>query len=184
MIQLLLTYKYFIVVPLSIIEGPIITVICGFLVTLKVFNPIVVYIVIVIGDIVGDAMVYYIGYKGKKYLHFLRISETKIEAAKQYFKDNHKKALVASKLAHGIGFTGLMAAGASRVPYIKYFKTCAIVSVVQSAILFVFGVLFGHAYLQIGRYLNDYAGAMTAIVLIVALFFIIRKYKMGIKVGP
>ena len=61
MIQLLLTYRYVILVPLAIIEGPIVTIICGFLVTLKVFNPLLVYVVMVLGDIVGDGWPYYMG---------------------------------------------------------------------------------------------------------------------------
>lgn len=67
MIQLLLTYKYIILIPLSIIEGPIVTVICGFLVTLKFFNPFLVYVVMVLGDIVGDGLIYYMGYSGKDF---------------------------------------------------------------------------------------------------------------------
>jgi membrane protein DedA with SNARE-associated domain len=184
MLELLLTYKYLIVIPLSIIEGPILTVICGFLVTLKVFNPFVIYVVVVLGDVVGDALVYYIGYSGKRFLKYFKITEEKLEKAKQYFNDNHKKAIVMSKMAHGIGFTGLVAAGASHVPYSRYFKTCAIISAIQSAILLTLGILFGHAYNQIGKYLNYYAAGVSVIVLIALLFFIIRKYKMGLKIGP
>ncbi|MEK7081089.1 MAG: VTT domain-containing protein, partial [Patescibacteria group bacterium] len=161
MIELLLTYKYIILAPLAIIEGPIVAVVCGFLITLKIFNPLLTYAVLVIGDIIGDGGIYYIGYSGKKFLRFLKVTDEKLEKAKIYFSENHKKAIFMSKLAHGIGFTGLIAAGASHVPYKRYFKTCMLISVVQSAVMILVGVLFGHAYVQIGKYLNYYAAGAS-----------------------
>ena len=104
-----------------------------------------------------------------------------MEKAKIYFHENHKKAIAMSKLAHGIGFTGLLAAGASHVPYKRYFKTCTFISIVQSFIMLMIGILFGHAYVQIGKYLNYYAALVSVIVLVVLLFVVIRKYKMNIR---
>jgi len=181
MLELLLTYKYIILMPLAIIEGPIIAVVCGFLITLKVFNPLLVYIILVIGDIVGDGIVYYVGYSGKKLLKYFKITDEKLEKAKEYFKDNHKKAIIISKLVHGIGFTGLIAAGASHVPYKRYFKTCTLISVVQSAIMILIGVFFGHAYVVIEKYLNYYAAIISVLALVILLFVFIRKYKFGTK---
>ena len=181
MISLLLTYKYIILIPLAIIEGPIVTVICGFLVTLKVFNPFAVYGVMVLGDIVGDGIIYYLGYSGKRFLKYFKITEEKLEKAKTYFHENHKKAILMSKLVHGIGFTGLIAAGASHVPYKRYFKTCTLISIIQSAIMLLIGILFGHAYVQIGKYLNYYAALASVVVFVILLFVFIRKYKLKIR---
>lgn len=181
MIELLLTYKYAIMIPLAIIEGPIITVIAGFLVTLKVFNPFVVYVVMVIGDVVGDGIFYYIGHRGKRLLHYFKITDKKIEKMKEYFKDNHIKTIIVFKLVQGIGFTGLLAAGASNVPYKKYFKTCVIVSSIQSLVLLLIGILFGSTYVVIEKYLNYYAALASMAVLIVVLLIIIRKYKINVK---
>ena len=182
MIHLLLTYRYIILIPLAILEGPIMTVICGFLVTLKFFNPFAVYVVMVLGDIVGDGGIYYLGYAGKQYLHYFKITEAKLEKAKTYFHDNHKKAIIMSKLIHGIGFTGLVAAGASHVPYKRYFKTCAIISVIQSFIMLMIGIFFGHAYVIIGKYLNYYAAFVSIAFLIFLLIVFIKKNKLGTKI--
>lgn len=184
MVQLLLTYRYIILIPLAIIEGPIVTVICGFLVTLKFFNPYVVYIVMVLGDIVGDGGIYYMGYAGKRFLKYFRVTDEKLEKAKTYFRDNHKKAIAMSKLIHGIGFTGLVAAGAIRVPYKKYFQTCATISVIQSFVMLMLGILFGHAYVVIGKYLNYYAAFVSIAALVVILIIILRKYKFNMRATP
>jgi membrane protein DedA with SNARE-associated domain len=184
MIQLLLTYKYIILIPLAIIEGPIVTVICGFLVTLKVFNPLLVYVVMVLGDIVGDGGIFYMGYAGKRFLKYFGVTEQKLEKAKLYFRDNHKKAIAMSKLVHGIGFTGLVAAGASHVPYKKYFTTCAVISMIQSFVMLMLGILFGHAYVIIGKYLNYYAAVVSVLALIVLVIVFLRKYKFNIRTLP
>lgn len=167
--------------PLSIIEGPIVAVICGFLVTLKVMNPLLAYVILVVGDVVGDGIIYYIGYSGKRFLKYFKITEEKLEKAKTYFHENHKKAIAMSKLVHGIGFTGLIAAGASHVPYKRYFKTCTLISLVQSFVMILIGFLFGHAYVQIGKYLNYYAAVVSVLALVILLFVFIRKYKFGTK---
>jgi membrane-associated protein len=180
-IQLLLTYKYAILMPLAIIEGPIIAVICGFLVTLGVMNPLLVYIILVFGDIVGDGIIYYLGYSGKRFLKYFKVTEEKLEKAKTFFHENHKKAIVMSKLMHGIGFTGLVAAGASHVPYKRYFKTCTLISLIQSAVMITIGVLFGHAYVQIGKYLDYYAASVSVIVLAIILFVVFKKYKINTR---
>ncbi|MFZ1019520.1 MAG: VTT domain-containing protein [Minisyncoccia bacterium] len=184
MINLLLTYKYLILVPLAIIEGPIVTVVCGFLVTLKFFNPFLVYIIMVLGDIVGDGIIYYIGYSGKRFLHYFKITESRLEKAKAYFHSNHKKAIAMSKLIHGIGFVGLVAAGASHVPYKRYFKTCAIISSIQSFVMLMIGIFFGHAYALIGKYLNYYAAFVSVIFLLGLLILFLKKYHFNIRTTP
>jgi membrane protein DedA with SNARE-associated domain len=180
-IQLLLTYKYLILIPLSIIEGPIVAVICGFLVTINILSLFLVYAILVIGDIIGDGLIYYMGYSGKRFLKYFRVTDEKLEKAKKYFEENHKKAIIMSKLVHGIGFTGLVAAGASHVPYKRYFKTCTLISIIQSAVMLTIGILFGHAYVQIGKYLDYYAAGISILVLVILLIIFIKKYKFGTK---
>ena len=179
--ELLQTYKYFIIIPLATIEGPIISVICGFLTTLGVFNLYLVFVVMLLGDILGDAIQYSIGYFGKRFLPYLKISDEKLESAKIYLKNNHKKAIVASKLLYGIGFVGLIAAGALHVPYFKYFKTCALISVIQSLVMITIGIFFGQAYVIIEKYFNYYAALSSVVVLVILFFIFIRKYRKEVS---
>lgn len=181
MLELLLTYKYLILIPLAIVEGPIVMIICGFLVTLGILNPLFVYMIIVMGDIVGDVTQYCIGYYGKRFLHYFKITDEKLEKAKIYFSENHTKTIILSKLLYGIGFTGIVVAGAAHIPFVRYIKTSMLISAVQSAVLLIIGILFGHMYVVIGKYLNYYAAFASVIALVVILFIFIRKYKLGTK---
>ncbi len=183
MVELLLTYKYLILIPLSIVEGPILMIVCGPLIVLGILNPLLVYLIIVSGDIVGDIAQYYMGYYGKRLLPYFKITEEKLEKAEAYFNENYKKAIIMSKVVYGIGFTGLVAAGALHSPFGRYFKICGMVSLVQYAIWFVIGILFGNMYLVIEKYLNYYAAIVSVVVLIIILFAFIRKYKIGTETG-
>lgn len=178
-ITLLLTYKYFILLPIAIVEGPIATVIAGFLVTFGYLNVFLVYIIIILGDIIGDTILYYLGFKGKKLLNkygsYLGITPESLERAKEYFDTKHQKAIILSKIIHGVGIAGLVTAGILRIPYRRYIKSCVIVTIPQSAFLLLIGILFGHAYLQIGKYL-DYFAASISVVALGTVVFVIYKY--------
>jgi membrane protein DedA with SNARE-associated domain len=180
-IQYILIYKYLIIIPFAIIEGPFLTVICGFLVAGKILNPWIVFPILVIGDIIGDSTIYYAGRTGKGILRFFKVKEDDLEKAKKYFAENHKKALITSKLVHGLGFTGLLAAGAVRVPYRKYFITCAIITTIQTAVLMMLGIVFASTYMQVGKYLNDYA-AVVSIAFVILIGWLIFKYNHKKKI--
>lgn len=170
---LIVAYKYLILFPLAFFEGPITAVIAGFLVSTGFMDLLVVYIVIVLADIGGDALFYFIGYSGNniiyKHGHHFGMTKEKMERANSFFNENHRKAIVLSKLVHGIGATGLVAAGSLKIPYWKFFKTCIVVSLVQVAFFVAIGVFFGGAYVHISKYLNYFA----AIISILAILFII-----------
>ena len=182
MMELLLTYKYLIVVPLAIIEEPIISVVCGFLTTLGVFNLPLVFAVLVLGDIVGDAIQYSMGYCGKRFcgkrvLNYFKMNDENLEKAKIYFSNNHTKAILASKLMYGVGFFGLVAAGMLHVPYRRYFKTCAIISLIQSTVMVTAGIFFGQAYIVIGKYFDYYAAISSVVALFIVFFILFKRYK-------
>ena len=53
MLTLLLTYKYLILFPIAVFEGPFAAIIVGFLSSSHIFNIFIVYLVVVLGDMVG-----------------------------------------------------------------------------------------------------------------------------------
>ncbi|HUZ60693.1 MAG TPA: hypothetical protein VMU83_18125, partial [Hanamia sp.] len=58
---LLLKFRYVILFPLAVVEGPILAVIAGFLCTEGYLNLFIVYTIIVLGDITGDTICYLFG---------------------------------------------------------------------------------------------------------------------------
>jgi len=182
---LLAKYKYLILLPIAILEGPFAAIIAGFLSSSGIFNIFLVYLFLVAGDMIGDSFYYFLGRLSDssvaKHGHHFGITTEKLESAKNYFSNYHHRALIISKLAYGIGVTGLIAAGILKIPYKRFMKTCAYIAVIQSACLVLIGFIFGHAYLQIEKYLNIYAKTILIISFILIAYFAFYIIKSKIK---
>lgn len=180
-IALLLAYKYYILLPLSIIEGPIITVLAGFLASNHLINPFVVYGVVIAGDLIGDTLLYSLGrWSGvsvTKYGKYFGVTAERLAYAKDYFANHHRRAVVTAKLVHGIGVSGLVTAGVLRIPYVRYMRTCFLISLVQSALFLAIGLLFGQAYERIGHYLDYFAAGISVVALLVIIGGIAYRLK-------
>lgn len=179
LVLLLTNYGYFILFPISVIEGPIVTIIAGFLSSLGIMNIFIAYAVVMAGDVVGDSGIYWIGRFGNAFFsRYFKKQHEKIERVKEYFKAHERKAIALSKLFHGIGITGLLAAGSLKVPYKRYIMICFLTTAAQSVVLITIGALFGHAYIQLNRYLNYYAAATIVVGLIIIFVIAIKKLKL------
>lgn len=149
-------YKYFILFPLLILEGPIITVIIGFLSSLGELNFFVAYVFAVLANLISDSILYLLGRWGGKLKRFSRPTPGQTSVFEEHFKNHKIKTLFASKMALGIGNLGLIAAGIARVPYLEYIKINFIIELPKALALLLVGFYFGYAYQAISHYL-DYA---------------------------
>ena len=171
---LLYTYKYFVLFPIAIIEGPLATLVAGVFVTLGLLNPWVVYVIMVTGDMLGDMGYYTIGRFGsprvKQWaLHFFKLD---LDAVATFFSENPHKTLMVSKVIHGIGVSGIIGAGIVRFPFLRFVRICSVVSILQVGVLLVLGVVFGSSYVIIKQYL----GYISAILSTVALIMVAWRY--------
>ncbi len=182
-IHLLILYKYVLLFPLAIIEGPILAVIAGFLCTLHLLNPYFVYPIIVLGDVTGDSLVYSLGRFGvpsflKKFIKFLGFKLENVQTVRAYFDANPIKTISLSKLALGIGVTGIYLAGNIKIPYKKFIAVCFFTSAFQYVFYLGLGLLFGNAYQKINRYLDFFSSfTIVAAVVVVLVIFINSKRK-------
>ena len=188
-IALILTYKYAILFPLAVIEGPILTVICGFLASLGIFDLVYLYPLFVVGDTVGDSLNYALGRYGthgilRRYGERLGMTAERQANLGSLYEEHFVKTVFASKLIHGLGFLGLIAAGSLRLPYGRFVMTCGLVSLLQAGGLLLLGYFFGHAYTQIGTYLNYYAATVSAVVVLIFFTWWLhgKRARQGVEV--
>ncbi len=176
-ITLLETYKYLVLFPIAIIEGPIVTIIVGLLVTMGIFNPFFAYGIIIVGDICGDTLYYLIGRYSNKFSEKItsKFKIAEIDKIKKYFLENQNKSILLSKIVHGFGVTGLIVAGHIGIPYPKYMRTAVAVSLVQSLVFLLLGIFFGHAYLQFEKYFHSIAAISITTGIAVITILIIRS---------
>ncbi len=176
-LALLIQYKYLILFPVIVIEGPFATVISGFLISLGIFNVFIAYPIIILGDLASDSIFYFIGRFGSKSINkwmlYFGVTPEKLENAKTYFTNNSNKAIVASKFIHGVGVSGLMAAGLLKISYFKYARVCLITDILQFGVFLAIGFFFGHAYKQIAIYLDNYAKIASIVALVIILLAVV-----------
>jgi membrane protein DedA with SNARE-associated domain len=179
--ELLAHYKYLILFPLAIVEGPILAIIAGFLCTNGLLNPFIVFPVIVLGDITGDSICYSLGRWGmpkviRKIAWWLGLHPGSIGRARTYFDSNPVRTVFLSKITLGIGVAGIYMAGNAKIPYGKFIRICLVTSVIQYVFYLGTGLIFGSAYRQINHYIDHIAALFFITALGVILFIYIRSF--------
>lgn len=151
-------FGYIILLPLAIIEGPIVSVASGILIHLSLFQFWSVFWILLAGDIIGDVFWYWIGYHGgirfiRRYGHFFGLSEPIAERISHLFHRHHVKILLVSKLTMGFGFAlaTLIAAGMARVSFRTFISINIAAGIIWTTTLIGVGYFFGSLYSMIDQ---------------------------------
>lgn len=173
LIILLLRYKYGMVIIAAVIEGPMVGILCGFLLRLGYFHFWPIYLTLISADLVGDALWYTVGYYGAsrvvaRWGHFLSLDKLAMEKIEAKFKQHQNKTLLISKMTSGFGFAivTLVTAGVVRIPLKNYAAMNALGGFVWSGVLLLTGYFFGNLYSQI-----DAGFRIASLVIFAALVF-------------
>lgn len=181
-VALLEKYKYLIIFPIAIFEGPIVIIISGFLTYLGFLNMLIIIPLLVVGDLIGDSLYYAVGRYGSKFAwmkqigHFFGFRARNQELLKKHFEKHTIKTLLIGKLAHGVGAVVQVTAGIAQVNFGKYFVIEMFGTIVKTLALFFIGFYIGGSYVKIDQYLDAMAYIILALVLFVLLYLVARKY--------
>jgi len=182
---LILAYKYWIILPLAIVEGPIVTLVASFLASIGLLNVFLVYILALLGDIIGDILHYVAGRFGgrkilQKYGHHFKITEAKVEEVTQkYFSDKNSlwKVITLSKITHAPSSAIMLASGVAKVHFGQFLLITTINNVFKVLVLVTIGYFFGKSYLVIGHYINN-SWILILPVFVIIVLFLYRKNKL------
>ncbi len=179
LLSLLLTYKYLIIFPIAVAEGPIISILSGALIARDLLDPFLAYFLLLLGDLLGDTIYYCLGRFGgrpavKKWGYLVKLKEEKITALEHHF--NHlapKRTLFLGK-TQPWGSIILFAAGTAKMPYLKFLLVNTAASIPKVLILVLLGYYFNQAYVALDQYVQ-YAGIIiTTITVPILLYFLLR----------
>ncbi|MFH1182757.1 MAG: DedA family protein [Candidatus Moraniibacteriota bacterium] len=182
-INWLIIYKYLVIFPITIVEGPAISIIAGFLSAHGILNLYLVYLVLVLGDLTGDTLYYLIGrWSRKSFLlkwgRFFGVTEEKLIKLEKHYEEHSGKTLIFGKISHAFGSAFLIAAGAAKMPLGRFLWFNLIATVPKSLIYLLIGYYFGEAYRRIVYYL-DYAGIISVAVAVILVFIYFVVVKMA-----
>ena len=179
----LLVYKYFILFPVMVVEGPIITIIAGFLSSLELLNPFLVYAVVVAADLAGDFIYYAIGRWGResfinKWGKYIGLSASKIIRLESHFEKHTRKTLIFGKISHAFGAPILVAAGVAKIPFWEFIWFNFLATLPKSLIFILIGYYFGQAYVRLDKYL-DYLtiGAIVLAIIILISYYLYNRFR-------
>ena len=180
LLGLLATYAYATLFPLSVVEGPIVTILGGYLVCQGYANPILVYLVVVAGDMTGDLIWYAAGRWSRKGLHskwarYVGVTPQRLQRIEEHFERHSGKTLVLGKLTQGLGALILMGAGAARMRPLRFLLFNLLATLPKSAALLLFGYYFGKASSRAGSILDYVALATTAVAVIAAIAYLVPR---------
>jgi membrane protein DedA with SNARE-associated domain len=182
-IDWILAYRYIVLFPITVVEGPIVSIIAGFLASLGLLNIYIVYVVIVLADLVGDFIYYAIGRWGReKFINrwgkYIGLSEDKVEKVEAHFAKHQKKTLILGKISHAVGAPILVAAGIAKVSLWEFFWLNLVATLPKSFIFLFIGYHFGQAYVKFDKYLDYLTLTVAAIgIILVLVYFTYSKYK-------
>lgn len=174
---LLYTYSYLVLFPLVVIEGPVVTIIAGFLVSLGFMDFIPTYLTIVSGDLAGDFLYYSAGrwwlnkaYKGV--LKFFNINLKVVGKLEKAVKKNKGPFLFFGKLSHAISGVILFAAGSAEIPIKEFMWFNFLATLPKSLILLAVGYYFGSTVSNFKKYVDfTVLGLFALTIILIGLYF-------------
>lgn len=160
---------------LAVFEGPIVSVVAGWLVRLGYLQFAWVYAACVAADLIGDGIFYCIGSCGsrnfpRRWFPGVFARAEKLSAILDQFHTHGGRILVVAKWTHSLGFAALIAAGAARMSIPVFFWYNFLATLPKTLFFVLVGYALGHAYTAIDTWL--WRGSVVLFVVVcVAVFF-------------
>jgi membrane protein DedA with SNARE-associated domain len=155
-VSLVATKGLAILVPLAIIEGPVITIIAGWMAMLGLIDPVAAYVALVLADLVGDGVLYMIGRRGLarlplRWRNWLGLTDERMARVDAHFRDHGPRTLVLGKLTHTAGAAVLVAAGSARMPVMPFLLWNLLATLPKTAFFLAIGWIFGATDQRVGH---------------------------------
>ncbi len=178
LLHLIENWGIVILAPLATLEGPAVSITAGYMARLGLLDPLAVFVCVVLSDLAGDVMLYQLGRHGHNFFRtawLTRLGVTRVQLARLIvrFRRRGVRFLIIGKITHYLGFATLLAAGASRMPFWRFFTAILVATLPKSLILVGIGWIFGEAWRE-----SDWSYALVALVilgLIAAMLYFRRK---------
>ncbi|MEK7133644.1 MAG: hypothetical protein AAB804_01075 [Patescibacteria group bacterium] len=180
---LIIEYRYWILVPLSIVEGPIVAFIAGTLAATGYFNIYALAAFFFVRDMIMDALYYALGHFGgrtslaQRLLHRIGVRQNHLEEVRTLWERHAGVTMFLGKLSYGIASSFIVVAGMVRMPLGKFFGWGALAAIAQYGVLLLLGYFFGNtlggeAVLVLER--AQYV--LAAVALVATIYYIGSRY--------
>jgi membrane protein DedA with SNARE-associated domain len=170
---------YFFMFLIMVAEGPIVTYAAAFVSSLGIFNVFYVFILSLLGNLVGDMILYLIGRFGAKPVirKFVEgaLKTSRVRKIEAFMKKHPGKTISVIKLTPPLPVPGIILTGAMDVPARTFFFYSLVLSLAYSLFFTVLGFYSGIAFHAISAYVQ-YTEILigAAVLLAIAIWFLVR----------
>ena len=184
--QFLQSYGYAIMLPLMILEGPVATLAAAILASLGAFNVWIVLILSIIGDMVGDVILFGLGYHyGMGFVRrvgkYIGITEKLVLKMERYFERHGGKTIFAVKSTTGLCWAAFTAAGIVKMDFKKFIKYSIYGGIIWSGFLVFMGYFYGYLWREIRDYIKWVGWAITFLAVVTFLTITVYKNRQAKK---
>lgn len=147
--ELILQYRYWILIPISFIEGPIVAFVAGTLAAVGFFNIYFLAGLFFVRDVGLDGVYYAIGYFGGhtaftgRMLAKIGVTDDHLEKVRELWAKRPFMTMFIGKLSYGIASAFIVVAGVVKMPLRIFFKYGIIVAILEYGTLLVAGFFLG-----------------------------------------
>ncbi len=179
---LIIEYRYWILIPLTFIEGPIIGFVAGALSKLGYFNPLVAFSIFILRDVIVDAVWYLVGSHGGKtrlsarLLKKVHVTDEHLHAVRKLWDAHGLRTMFVSKLSYGIAQLFLAVAGMVGMPFKRFFRYALVVALVEYGGLFIAGYVIGGAFGSMAGVLSNIQWVVAILALVIAGYYIFTHF--------
>lgn len=179
---LVMAHGLWVLVPLAVLEGPIVTVIVGGLASLGLIDPALAIVLLVLADVAGDAVLY-AGGRGLRIDRIpligarLRLPRAQLVPLIRGMRRHATRLMVLGKLTHAAGFAVLIAAGAARVSLAQFLVVNLLASVPKTLAFFALGYGFATAQERISHWLSLGSGAVLGVAAVAAGLVLVFRHR-------
>lgn len=177
---LILEYRYWILIPLSLIEGPVVAFVAGTLAAVGYFNFYFLAAFFFVRDVGLDIIYYAIGHFGaktafvKRMLTKLEITEDHLEHVRLLWVKRPGWTMLIGKISYGIASAFIVVAGTVRMPLRIFLLWASIVAVLQYGTLLVLGYYLGaSAGGSVARVIENVQYAVAFAALVITVYYIV-----------
>jgi membrane-associated protein len=166
------------ILPLAVVEGPVVTIVTGFLAAQGYFDRYCALLLLTGGDLVGDLVYYWIGRTSIRPLTLLRgqigLGDAVTPKLQQDLAHSATTMLFVGKWTHTVGCLVLIGAGMLRMPLQRFILANLFAGIPKTVVLFGLGYFAADQYPILERH-AVLGATVTGAVGIACIVVILRK---------
>ena len=191
LIQLLITYRYAMLLVLALIEGPLVCLGAGVMIRFGYFAPIPAFAIVMIGDILPNSVSFFLGKFGnqKKLMHTilqkLHITQHHLDLLETFWVTHTHKTMFSAKLAWGLGVPLFMSAGMTTLSFKKFLASMTWIAFVQYLVIISLGYYLAHSYTLIttsNGYIEN-IGLICSFVIVILILVSMSRFAKNKLLG-